>query len=33
MGACIAAVALVMLLFLKTGNFERKSGEIPEDKL
>jgi MFS family permease len=33
MGACIAAVALIMLLFLKTGNFERKSLEIPEGKL
>ncbi|MBE3138285.1 MAG: MFS transporter [Actinobacteria bacterium] len=32
MGACIAAVALIMLLFLKTGNFERKSYEIPESK-
>jgi MFS family permease len=32
MGACIAAVALIMLLFLKTGNFERKSCEIPEGK-
>ncbi|OFW55256.1 MAG: hypothetical protein A2163_00320 [Actinobacteria bacterium RBG_13_35_12] len=33
MGACIAAVALIMLLFLKTGNFERKSCQIPEGKL
>ncbi|MBU4449805.1 MAG: MFS transporter [Actinobacteria bacterium] len=32
MGACIAAVALIMLLFLKTGNFERKSCKIPEGK-
>ena len=32
MGACIAAVALVMLLFLKTGNFKKKSREIPESK-
>lgn len=32
MGACIAAVALIMLLFLKTGNFERKSCEIPQGK-
>lgn len=27
MGACIAAVALIMLLFLKTGNFKKKSRE------
>ena len=33
MGACIAAVALIMLLFLKTGNFKKKSYEIPEGKL
>jgi len=33
MGACIAAVALIMLLFLKTGNFKKKSYEIPESKL
>jgi len=33
MGACIAAVALIMMLFLKTGNFERKSCQIPEGKL
>jgi len=32
MGACIAAVALVMLLFLKTGNFKKKSRENPEGK-
>ena len=32
MGACIAAVALIMLIFLKTGNFKKKSREIPESK-
>jgi len=26
-------VALIMLLFLKTGNFKKKSYEIPEGKL